>query len=40
MESLLRRFFSYLPELRADCRRPVWHSYEKDDASWVEVYES
>ncbi len=40
MESLLRRFFNYLPELRADCLRPVWHSHEKDDASWVEIYES
>ena len=40
MESLLRRFFNYLPELRADCLRPVWHSHEKDDAAWVEVYES
>ena len=37
---MLRRFFNYLPELRADCLRLVWHSHEKDDTAWVEVYES
>lgn len=40
LASSLRRFFNYVPELRADCLRPVWHSHEKDDASWVEIYES
>ena len=40
LEDGLRRFFNYVPELRADCLRPVWHSHEKDDSSWVEVYES
>jgi molybdopterin converting factor small subunit len=40
MESLLRRFFNYVPELRADCLRPVWHSHERIDSSWVEIYEA
>ncbi len=40
VEDLLRKFFNYVPQLRADCLRPVWHSHEKEDASWVEVYRS
>ena len=40
LEALLRRFFNYMPRLRADCLRPVWHSHEKDDSSWVEVYQT
>lgn len=40
LESLLRKFFNYVPELRADCLRPVWHSHDKDDSTWVEVYQS
>jgi len=40
LETLLRKFFNYVPELRADCLQPVWHSHEKDDASWVEVYQT
>lgn len=40
MEALLRKFFNYMPRLRADCLRPVWHSHEKEDSSWVEVYQS
>ena len=40
LESLLRKFFNYVPELRADCLQPVWHSHEKDTSSWVEVYQS
>jgi hypothetical protein len=40
LEDLLRKFFNYVPQLRADCLRPLWHSHEKDDASWVEVYQS
>ncbi len=40
LETLLRKFFNYAPELRADCLRPVWHSHEKEDSSWVEVYQS
>lgn len=40
MASLLRRFFNYVPELRAECLRPVWHSHEKADSAWVELFES
>ena len=40
LESLLRKFFNYVPELRADCLQPVWHSHEKDDTSWVEVFQT
>ncbi|WP_374687641.1 protoglobin domain-containing protein [Promineifilum sp.] len=40
LEALLRKFFNYVPELRADCLRPVWHSHEKDNASWVELYQT
>lgn len=40
LETLLRKFFNYVPQMRADCLRPVWHSHEKDDSSWVEVHRS
>jgi len=40
LETLLRKFFNYVPELRADCLRPVWHAHEKDNANWIEVYQS
>lgn len=40
LESLLRKFFNYVPELRADCLQPVWHSHEKTDSSWVEVFQT
>jgi molybdopterin converting factor small subunit len=40
LETLLRKFFNYVPELRADCLRPVWHSHEKETSSWVEVYQA
>lgn len=40
LETLLRKFFDYVPQLRADCLRPVWHSHENNNSSWVEVYES
>ncbi len=38
--SLLRKFFNYVPELRADCLQPVWHSHEKETSHWVEVYQT
>lgn len=40
VETLLRKFFNYMPALRADCLRPVWHSHEKDDSAWVELSQS
>jgi molybdopterin converting factor small subunit len=39
LEVLLRKFFNYVPELRADCLQPVWHSQEKEDSSWVELHQ-
>ncbi len=39
-EALLRKFLNYVPGLCADCLRPVWHSHEKDDATWIEIYQS
>lgn len=38
-EALLRKFFNYVPELRADCLQPLWHSQEKEDSSWVELHQ-
>jgi molybdopterin converting factor small subunit len=35
---LLRKFFNYYPQIRAEALDPVWHSHEKPDSSWVEVF--
>jgi molybdopterin converting factor small subunit len=40
LEAMLRKFFNYAPQLRTEALRPVWHSHEKDDAAWVEVYQT
>ena len=40
LEEILRKFFNYLPQLRAEALQPVWHSHEKEDSSWVEVYQT
>jgi hypothetical protein len=40
LEVVLRKFFNYVPQLRAEALRPVWHSHEKEDSSWVEVYQT
>lgn len=40
LERALRKLFNYAPELRADTLHPVWHSHEKEDSSWVEVYQT
>jgi molybdopterin converting factor small subunit len=40
LETLLRKFFNYGPQMRADGLRRVWHSHEKEDSSWVEVHQS
>ncbi len=37
---VLRRFFSYSPELRRETLQPVWHSHEKEDSPWIEVYQT
>ncbi len=38
--TLLRDFFNYVPELRADCLQPIWHDHEPDDSRWIEVYQT
>lgn len=40
LETLLRKFFNYVPELRDECLQPVWHSQEKDNSTWVEVHQA
>lgn len=40
LEDVLRRLFSYSPQVRAETLQPVWHSHEKDDATWVEIYQT
>jgi molybdopterin converting factor small subunit len=40
LESALRKLFNYAPELRAEALRPVWHSHEKEESLWVEVYQT
>jgi molybdopterin converting factor small subunit len=35
---LLRKFFNYYPHIRAEALDPVWHSHEKPDSAWVEVF--
>ena len=38
VEDILRKFFNYYPQARAEALQPVWHSQEKQDSSWIEVY--
>ena len=38
VEDILRKLFNYYPHARAEALRPIWHSHEKQDSSWVEVY--
>ncbi len=38
VEDILRKFFDYFPQARAEALQKVWHSHEKPDSSWVEVY--
>lgn len=40
LEDVLRRFFNYSPQVRAETLQPVWHSHEKEDAAWIEVYQA
>ena len=40
LETVLRKLFNYAPQLRSEALRPVWHSREKDDSSWLEVYQT
>lgn len=40
LETALRKFFNYVPQLRSEALKPVWHSHEKDDSTWVEVYQT
>ncbi len=40
MEAMLRKFFNYVPHLRSAALRSVWHSHEKDNSAWVEVYQT
>lgn len=34
----LRKFFNYYPQTRAEALERVWHSHEKPDSAWVEVF--
>ena len=38
VEDILRKFFDYFPQARAEALKPIWHSHEKPNSSWVEVY--
>jgi molybdopterin converting factor small subunit len=38
VEDILRKFFNYYPRARTEALQPVWHSHEKQDSSWIEVY--
>jgi molybdopterin converting factor small subunit len=40
LADVLRRFFSYSPQVRQETLQPVWHSHEKEDAAWIEVYQT
>ena len=40
VEDILRKFFNYYPQARAAALQPVWHSHEKADSNWIEVYPS
>ncbi len=35
---LLRKFFNYFPQIRTTALEQVWHSHEKPDSAWVEVF--
>ena len=35
---LLRKFFNYFPHIRTQALNPVWHSHDKTDSAWVEVF--
>lgn len=39
VEDLLRKFFNYVPELRAEALQPVWQSEEREDSAWIETYQ-
>lgn len=40
LQTMLQKFFNYVPQLRAEALRPIWHSDEKEDSLWMEVYQS
>jgi molybdopterin converting factor small subunit len=40
LETLLRDFFNYVPDLRADCLQPIWRDHEPEDGAWIEVYQT
>ncbi len=35
---ILRKFFNYYPQTRAEALDRVWHSHEKAESDWVEVF--
>jgi molybdopterin converting factor small subunit len=35
---LLRKFFNYFPQIRTQALNQVWHSHEKPDSAWVDVF--
>lgn len=40
VEHVLRKFFNYYPQARAEALQPVWHAHEKPESSWIEVFPS
>jgi molybdopterin converting factor small subunit len=40
LETVLRKFFNYAPQLRTEALRAVWHSHDKEDSTWLEVYQT
>ena len=35
---VLRKFFNYYPQIRAEALDKVWHSHDKPDSNWMEVF--
>jgi molybdopterin converting factor small subunit len=38
VEDVLRKFFDYYPLARAEALQLIWHSHEKPDSAWVDVF--
>jgi len=38
VEDLLRKFFNYYPQVRAEALNIVWQSHDKLDSDWMEVF--
>jgi molybdopterin converting factor small subunit len=40
VEEVLRKFFNYYPQARAEALQTIWHADEKPESNWMEVYPS